>query len=481
MRTAWITLGRYGDIINTLPLVLDDFQRGNKPTFVTSKPWADILDGVSYCDRLSLDLEYHRPVDAMRQVHSSGKFDQIYLCQCYGTSHEMLCANFAEESWRLIGKHEKWNKLPLIFDRRSQEREDQLLLKIGRRNKPFILVSSDGVSSPFPHKEKLTQILKPLEHRYDFIDLSGFRAKKFYDLIALYEQAAGLITTDTGTLHLAQATPSLPVIALVTHSPTMWHGSPRRENHVLRIRYNEFPARCNEIADLLENPMRLCQPLLIHVWNDYSRTGDASRRHATAKLTWAAEYDRAPWRPLPVHDSKFNRNTKTVCGDAKAVPFVNDLLDRAAEFGSPNDLIILTNDDTVFVENISEKITRLSADGPFWGSRMEHTRIAHQPNEKTIMLNAYKHCGADIFVFTKRWWIANRLEMPLMGLSFEAWDLVLRCLISERGGRSIDGLVAHEIHQPYWHSSKNRECAGNLFNRDAARKFFSTRGGWPKV
>lgn len=481
MRNCFITLGRFGDILNAVPLVHQDYLEGNKPMLVVSKPYAEIGESLSYCDVVEFPGDYSKPFEAARLMEATKWFDNILIPQCYGTKHDFQCSSFAEEAWRLVGKHHLWGKLPLVIDRRNQAREDELLLRVGNRNKPMILVATHGLSSPFRYKDELLNILKPFKDKYDFIDLSGFRAERFCDLLALYERAFCLISVDTGTLHLAQACPNLSVIALVTHSPTPWHGAPQRPNHVLRIRYNEFPARIGEIANLLSNPIRFSQPKLVHVWNDYNRGGDNQRRFLNAQRSWLREYERAGWQPCPISDREFDRNSYTLCGDPRAVPLVTDLINKASELCELNDLIVLTNDDTVFVTGISERILEEGKEGPFWGSRYEHKKITHDITPASIRVGAYKHCGADIFVFRKSWWLEHRNKIPDMILSFEAWDLVLRMLIDETGGRSVDGLVAHEIHNPFWHDAKNRECAANLFNRNAARKFFSTRGGWPKI
>ena len=454
--------------------------RSNKPTFVISKPYAALLDGVGYCDRIEWGGDYSRPMEALKYVESLNRFDMIYVAQCYGTSHSFQCSSFAEEAWRLVGRREFWGKLPLVFDRRSQEREDDLLRRVGNREgKSMVLVSKEGLSSPFKSMASLIGILEPLSTRYDFIDLNGFKAERFYDLLALYERAFALIAIDTGTLHLAQATPNLPVIALVTDSPTLWHGAPVRPNHALRIRYKEFESRKGEIVNLLMNPIASSQPRIFHVWNDYARKDpSAIRRHEIAKKSWQMEYTRGPWRPMPILDTELGRDGRVV-GETKALPFVNDLIDKAAEAAGPNDIICLTNDDTVFVQGITDIILKNS---PCWAGRWEHNHVHLPMTPEKMRVSAYKHCGADVFAFTKQWWMENKASYPLFILAREAWDLALRTLINLRGGREVEACCCHIIHNPEWHSAKYRECKGNLFNRDAARGFFAANNmPWPKV
>lgn len=487
MKTAWITLGRYGDVLNTLPLVLHDYHQGNNPTMMVSSPWADVIDGVTYCDKLVWHEDYSTPIKAAGWAEKLGLFDRIYVCQCYGTNVDRQCLSFAEEAWRLVGFHHLWNQLPLVFDNRNNKRELELFESLAPKvtpGIPVVLLAHAGMSSPFPHRKELIDLIKSND-KYQVIDISDLKAHRFYDLLGLYESASALVTIDSGPLHLAQATPNLPVIALISDRPDSWHGSPDRSNHALRIPYSNFLSRRDEIVQILENPIRNSQQRLVHVWNDYeNRNADASRRHSQAVRSWKPEYNLGHWVSNPVHDSKLSRDCRET-GEAKVVPYVNDVIDSAVLTDSitANDLVVLTNDDTIFGEGISQEIINLAKQGPFWCSRMECTRIygTIPIGERMRAAGAYEHVGADLFAFTKAWWLEHRMEMPLMILSFEAWDLVLRTLINQYGGRKVPALVAHEMHTPYWHQSANRECTGNLFNRKQAQAFFSTRGGWPKI
>ena len=219
---------------------------------------------------------------------------------------------------------------------------------------------------------------------------------------------------------------------------------------------------------------------IIHAWNDYPyRREDAAYRHGIACASWTAEYKKGRWIQAMVCDAHLTRNGNSV-GETKPLPFVNDIINIACEQAQPDDLIVLTNDDTIFVSDITERL--LNTEAPFWSSRWEHNKIAGPLNSETIKRNSWKHVGADVFVFTKRWWMEYGTEFPDMLVAREAWDLVLRTLIDRRGGHEEDALCAHLIHDPEWHSAAQRECSGNLFNRNAAREFFKAHNmPWPKV
>jgi len=483
LKNCWITLGAYGDICNTLPLVWHDFQSGNRPTMLVAERFKDILDGVSYCERAVHPGHYSECLAAAASAEASGHFDNIYVVQCYGSKIERFTDSFTKESWRLVGKLDLWDKLPLVFDLRHKNREAEFIFDIQDHlngfeailenrpdGRPKVIVATSGKSSPFPHRDQLVEVIMPLQHKYEFINLDNFRAHRFYDIIGLMEQAVCLIATDSGPLHLAYSVPQLPVIALVTNTPDLWHGSPRRSNYIAYIRYNEFVSRRHEIPGLLANLQNSTTVgSLIHVWSDYTRTNaGAVRRHSMARKTWEQEYLTGKWKPCCVHETEFSRNGNEV-GEQKPVPFVRDLLMEAVTRAGENDVIVFSNDDTCFACNLTQTIIEnVQRHGAIWGSRREHRRIDRILNYQQ-MIQGYKHCGADIFAFSKKWWELHNHKFPDFLLSFEAWDLVLKKLIQITGGTEVQETCYHEVHESFWHEPANRECPGNLYNRELTR------------
>jgi hypothetical protein len=301
------------------------------------------------------------------------------------------------------------------------------------------------------------------------------KAERFYDLIGLMEKAVCLVTVDSGPLHLAQAVPTLPVIALITDQISRWHGSPARPNHVLRIRYSEFEARKGEIVPMIRNLPKLPNRKLIHVWSDYERNDyGAAQRHLIASMTWETEFTKDQWIDRPVLDSEFTRNSGSELGEKKTVPFVNDLLQKGADEAGPNDVIVFTNDDTC----VRPGLTRILLDevpkcGAIFGSRREHAKLM-RPLTLEQMMKGYKHVGADVFAFTRAWWDENKADFPDMLIGFEQFDLVLKKLILVTGGRELDDLCYHSVHLPDW--VKRRETAGGKFNRTQAFNWYKQHG-----
>ena len=477
MKEAIITLGRIGDILTTIPIAFHRFQQGHGVDFVCCKEYSGLFDGISYCNCVPWDGPYSQPVTAYNHFSKIG-YDNVYLGQAYGTRHEKECDSFSEEMWRLIGFHNQWGKLPLVFDRRDSTRESALISTYVKGTKPLLMVSSSGHSSPFPHDKRLAECLKQLEDKYQIVDLNGFRCDRFYDLLGLYEIAECLISTDSAPLHLAQACPQLSVVALVTDVPTQWHGAPARPNHRLRIRYGEFPKRASEIIRFLNGSVKKVRRVF-HVWNDYYRQNQQTQfRHDVAKSSWASEL--SSWENVCVHDSSLSRNSGDV-GDPRRTAYLKDVISRAVALAMPQDIIVFTNDDNIMVRGSAAIIEqRVNEFGAIWGARWESHKI--DINGRWHNGSGYKHCGADVFAFTKEWWDKYQHEIPDYLLGLECWDLAVRTLINLTGGREVEGLVLHQIHQPPWHSAQYREGPGNIHNRNLCRKFFREHNmPWPKV
>jgi hypothetical protein len=152
---------------------------------------------------------------------------------------------------------------------------------------------------------------------------------------------------------------------------------------------------------------------------------------------------------------------------------VRDILQAAVDRAYLGDIVVFSNDDTCFAPGLTQTILDLvPKHGALWGARREHKRV-DKPLTKEEMVRGYQHCGSDIFAFTKKWWELNNHDFPDFVLTFEAWDLVLKKLILLTGGIEVRDTCYHEIHESFWHVSQNRECAGNLYNRELTRQWLA--------
>lgn len=240
MPVCIVELGRIGDVINLLPICKHIAEQYGKPHLMVSRPFASVLDGVSYVIPEVVDIPYEHLNAGVAEAQR--KFPIVMRGQIWGSGHhqEKQCASYNEESWRELGflKHFKDPAFPLVFDRRDAKREQQLVDKL-KTDKPMLLVKvTGGMSSPFPTGERnLYAIRQYFGADFNVVDLSIVQCERIYDLLGLMDVAAGLITIDTATIHLAAAS-TVPVLAIV--NPTPWAGTTPRCNCVARLTYTEI-------------------------------------------------------------------------------------------------------------------------------------------------------------------------------------------------------------------------------------------------
>lgn len=77
-----VMLGRYGDILNCLPIAKAVADRYGKPHFFVAREFASVLDGVSYVIPEVLDIPYDHLKDALKVAHS--KCAYVMNAQVYG-------------------------------------------------------------------------------------------------------------------------------------------------------------------------------------------------------------------------------------------------------------------------------------------------------------------------------------------------------------------------------------------------------------
>lgn len=77
-----VLLGRFGDCINILPVLKHIAERYDKPYFFISREFAHVLEGVSYCTPMPLDLPYDHVLDAIKVAQH--KCELVLIAQIYG-------------------------------------------------------------------------------------------------------------------------------------------------------------------------------------------------------------------------------------------------------------------------------------------------------------------------------------------------------------------------------------------------------------
>lgn len=451
-----ILLGRTGDICVLLPaLYQKHLQTGEKIPLVVAKEFAQITEACSYIEPIIYDGDFRR-ID-LAQKMLGGHPVQVaghksLVAQVYGHNYrpEIKLDSFVKDILRLAGYEGIWrDNPPLVLDKRSRKREKELLsLTI----KPFVLVFTNGHSSPFQH-EKL--LLKMVETWFpDRQIIHNPMAEKIYDLVGLMEKAECIFATDSAPLHLAQAV-NTPVVALAANTPSNWHGSPMRGNHVAYTRYDAFPNELWTIEENLKNIGRSKE--ILHVFSSYPMDEGARKRYDQASKTWTGYQ-------LGLPDSALRRGSY-------GVPFIKDMIRLGCLHAEDSTVIILHNSDIQFFDPTHARIVEaVRTKGSCYARRYDYHG---EPREMTRSDTFERYSGSDMFAFTKAWWKQNHEEFPDMVIGRETWDRVFREMVRLKGGADLTGEIYHARHTSHW--EVNRGDKGNLYNRGLAVSWLKKR------
>lgn len=493
-----VELGRYGDIVNILPIARHIAEMYDTPHLMVSREFASILEGISYVHPVVVPLRNDQLKEGLKLAHKD--FKHVINTQIWGSDwqQERKTSSFNRESWRQAGFWHKFDDhspkwLP-YFDRRDKEREAGVIAKVLTMDKPLLLVNvTHSASSPFPQGQDLfSEIAKRFDQRFTLMNCGSLRLSRIYDILGLMEKSAALVSIDTALLHLAAAT-GIPIVALVNDKP--WQGSEIRGNCVLRLPYAAATAEavCAAIekAVTMPNLPIVHEPLakpperyLYHVverhdekdvpsvprkqdawksWDDLYRTGNVVPCHL--------------WEPYP-------RNSKETIKDKRVLPYLKDVLSLGMTQAQPDDIIMFTNDDNPLHPELPD-IVRLHC--ALWGCACAQRSEFRKPvpsleqTPDAIAAQGERHMGRDMFAFTKRWLEANWAELPDFILGASDWDLCLAAMLRLQWGIRSNrqnmeqqiwpceipwGYVLHRFHPPRWNAPSNRDAApSQIYNR----------------
>lgn len=438
------------------------------------RQFSSFLEGISYIHPEIWDGDWKNAGEAKVAAKKLG-YKEVIMAQIYGygISPEHTQSSFILESWHQAGRLKDFGA-PLVFDRRNYAREAELAkqLPVGR---PIILVAADGISSPFEHRDAMMAALtKHVGDRANVVDLAGIRTSHFHDFLGLIDRAACMVTIDTGFGQLAHGSKT-PVCAFIANLPGTWYSSPRRQNHISYIRYNEFHQKLPEFLAAIDLSLSMPtakHPSIRHVWTSAKPAAEATRRHIVAKETWdreAASLAPGQWVNIPFREESMTRSAKEL-GDME-LPFIHDMLDKAAEGAGEDDVLLITNADISLVPGLGrELIDKCTQDGACYAYRWDFPLVVTHIGRDQIE-QAKWYVGCDLFAMTAKWWREHREELPPFVIGRECWDWVFRELVNLHGGSEIPKAIYHEKHSSPW--EVNRGLPGNLHNRSYARRWLT--------
>jgi predicted GH43/DUF377 family glycosyl hydrolase len=440
-----IQLGRYGDIINLLPLAYHAHKQGERWGLMVAKEFAGLLDGVSYVDPIVFDGE---PWDLVRAHEQATKLcDTVQCSQVVGNPEDVKrytfnpagrdkarTESFQRESWDLLGRLDVWKLQPaLVFDQRNKDREAKLLSTIKKSTKKTVALCMSGVTSPFLYQDLMRHLLA----KYNVVDIGAIKAERIYDLLAIMEKAHCVIAIDSAPLHLAYAL-NVPVCALINDKPSLWHGSTWRPNHIFHCRYADFPIRCVDMLRAMDNigksgwfsPIRhIAKKRVIHAWSMYELSDDTMERHLVAKENWRQFHEGNCWINTPMEPSVFGRDSRTVMKDPVRVPFLKDVVRNAGMRCRDEDVIVLTRSDTIMGDTV--------AAGVYTQNPCFARRAIVEKGQR------FWHPNADLFAFTKDWWRKHQHEIPDLLMSGDNyWSRVMLELFKAHGATELEFAIS---------------------------------------
>jgi hypothetical protein len=218
-------------------------------------------------------------------------------------------------------------------------------------------------------------------------------------------------------------------------------------------------------------------------------------RVLTAFKSWERIYKAGRMTPCHVWDMNFPRHAGEI-GDPRPLPYLKDILiEGMTKARSLDDIIVLTNDDTVLHPGVCDALLEKLKTVPACGSfrvNFEKVLDSHFEAKPAALAKLGKHdLGRDLFAFRKSWLRKRWSELPDFFLGELEWDLVLATMVRRDAGVAttranrdqrepkceIDkGLVLHEMHQRAWVSDAHREGPAKIHNRTLAVNWYAGAG-----
>lgn len=472
--TAYIQLGRYGDIVNILPILrIKSRWDSIKPVLYVHKDHANLLEGVDYVktEIWNGDGNDRKGVE----IAAKKKYKTVFNLQQHGTGYapEHHTPSYNIEEWNAAGMLDFWGTLPLEVNARNYAREAKTFeIPAG---KPVLVLSLKGQSSPFKEAAKLrTEIETHWGQAFTVIDISDQKFHRVFDMMGLFDRADILITADTVSLHLVQGC-STPFVALLSDTSD-WHRTRTLREALLRFPYAQLTDNLKDLHAAIDHVLsnwKVPMGQFIHATERHSGiNGSEFTRRERVFDSWERIYNTGAM--IPAHYWRYSRDSRLV-GERKALPFLKDVLKNAMQVARKDDLIVFTNDDIYLHPEVLNQIrTRLRYVGALSSTRVDirpdYMETAMKETQWPVNTPNAAHWGRDLFAFRKGWLEKHLPFIPDFILGASDWDTCLACLLRlEHGFKSTlhnldkpfptcelpKGYVLHETHDAEWCRPEN--------------------------
>lgn len=477
-----VQLGRFGDIINILPVAKHINDTYGKPYVLCSREFSSVLEGCSYVEPYPVDLNNGQVKEAMAIARK--QFRHVLQAQIWGNDwiQDKQCVSFNMEQWRMLGFLHKFREHTMIpvFDQQDRPRALAALGKARTKlGEPLLLVNvTQSHSSPFgAGPALLAKIREAFEPAFEVLDVSGLALHRIYDLLPFMEAARAIVTIDTALIHLAAAT-TTPVVCITNQQP--WLGSVPRTAWGMTLPYDQAASEPERVINMTRIAVSCAkkeavpmihqsapQRAIYHLVERHQEPVNSDlARKKRARVSWTTLY--AKKELIPCHFAQYPRNALEI-GDVRPLPFLKDALTFAMEQAEDHDIIMLTNDDIFLHPTLPDLLhLHVSIHEACCAQRCEFIDRAVLPETATVEQfekHSVKHIGRDMFAFTKAWLKRKWDQIPDFILGASEYDLCLAAMIRLDKGivstrRNLEevippaeiprGYIAHQHHKPYW-------------------------------
>lgn len=443
-------LGRGGDVCISLEIARH-LSRNGPVRLLTCKDCAPILDGVSYASPTIWPWDYSKLQDSVQWLKMRGVRNPI-VCQSYCHPDANRNISYQEDAYRLAGFQNLFGALPLVFNKRNQDREWKLLesLPVG---KPWIAVCTEGISSPCPTLKDLIPTLVQQYPDYEVIDLSKIRAYRLFDMLAILDFCSLLISVDTVFLHLARAS-KCPVMAVVNDLDP-WRASvpPPSTIHTFGYKTVSTPIVAQAVGEFFTKKDRK----VFLAANIFGETP----RHVKAYRSWKKLLERGI---LPAFRTEYDRSFE-------GLPYLKDILQVALDQMGDDDVVVWCNSDVELRPEIID-----------WAKNHVGTYGA-----ATMRRNEGGHVGRELIALRGDCLRKHWDEIPDYCIGAPVFDIGMAAFIREKVGvkTTLDNLSwdffhcdapqRYALHEPH-ESSWRDDSAPALYNRGLFDKWISEKG-----
>lgn len=227
----------------------------------------------------------------------------------------------------------------------------------------------------------------------------------------------------------------------------------------------------------------------IHVLERHRQADpDSERRVLNAFWSWVDIYKQGV---IPCHIWEYPRSAREI-GDKRDLPYLKDVLLAKGFPYDDDDILILTNDDSVLHQNIIPALTSVLRSADCCSSFRVNFEQEDMPATYTAVEKVRQWgepcLGRDLFAFRAGWLRLNWEAIPDFILGEFEWDLVMATMIRMASGLTttkenfaiqeprceIDrGYVMHENHARNWMDDRWANSPAKIHNNRLAVEWFS--------